>query len=240
MLLLHCGLGSGAMWKAVVDHLGAGFAARAPDLPGHGRSPGWGTGDVHTQATETVRPFLREGTRLVGHSFGATVALRLALEVPWRISGLTLVEPVLFAAARGRAEWDALRAREAEVEMLCDAGDTVTAARVFHGRWGGGAAWERLPAPARNEMARKMPFIVDCGPSLWDDRHGLLAPGGLERIACPVGLVRGAQTQPVIADIHGGLMARLPQARETVVQGAGHMAVATHPAAVAEAIRGTE
>lgn len=240
MLLLHCGLGSGAMWTAVVDRLGGGFAVRAPDLPGHGRSPGWGTGDVHTQATDAVRPLLREGARLVGHSFGATVALRLALESPWRISGLTLVEPVLFAAARGRAELDALRAREAEVEMLCDAGDTVSAARVFHGRWGGGAAWECLPAPARTDMARNMPFVVGSGPSLWDDRHGLLAPGRLERVACPVGLVRGAETQPVIADIHGGLMARLPRARETVVPGAGHMVVATHPAAVAEAICATE
>ena len=97
----------------------------AMDLPGHGRSPDWDRAvDFHDQATAMARAVLPEGAHVVGHSFGATVALRLALEgAPVR--SLTLVEPVLFAAARaaGDPSYEAHRTEFRGIDAAFRAGD---------------------------------------------------------------------------------------------------------------------
>lgn len=83
-----------------------------------------------------------------------------------------------------------------------------------------------------------MSFVAATVPSLFDDIHETLRPGGLEAITCPVTLIRGAQSPTIVQGIHTGLSARIPQARDHVVEGAGHMVVATHPAVVAEQVLG--
>lgn len=237
VLALHCGLGQGGMWAALARQLDGIARLDAPDLPGHGRSPDFPEGaDVHDVATSACRPFMAAGTHLLGHSFGATVALRLALDSPAQVASLTLVEPVLFAAARGTVEYDRQQAAEAGHLALFHAGDVAGAARQFNRLWGGGAPWDSIPAAARAEMTRRMPFIVATEPSLWQDCHGLLHPGRLEALTCPVLLLRGADSRAVVACIHRGLMDRLPHAVETVVQGAGHMLALTHAEQVARAL----
>ncbi|WP_136441822.1 alpha/beta fold hydrolase [Pacificoceanicola onchidii] len=238
VLALHCGLGSGAMWKGV-SAFAPSVAITAPDLPGHGRSAPFEDGrDVHDQATEAMRPLFAAGVHLVGHSFGATVALRLALETPALVSKLTLIEPVFFAAAQGRAGFEEQRKREEAVFSVFETGDHLAAARAFNRVWGGGIRWERFSEAARQAMANGMPFVAATKASLWQDCHGLLNAGGLESLTMPVQFLRGAQTVPIIAEIHAGLMARLPHTHETVVPEAGHMLVSTHPEAVASVLRG--
>jgi len=105
VLALHCSLAHGGAWTAVAARL-PGCRLLAPDLPGHGLSPDWaGPGDYHDATTRAVGSLLgalaQDGpVDLLGHSFGATVALRLALQRPELVRSLMLVEPVLFAAAR--------------------------------------------------------------------------------------------------------------------------------------------
>jgi pimeloyl-ACP methyl ester carboxylesterase len=70
------------------------------DLPGHGRSADWdGASDYHHLSTQIAASFLTEPVDLIGHSFGATVALRLAVEQPQKLRSLILIEPVFFAVA---------------------------------------------------------------------------------------------------------------------------------------------
>ena len=238
VLALHCGLGRGSMWKGVVRHA-PHMTITAPDLPGHGRSPAFPENiDVHDAATDAVRPLVREGAHLAGHSFGATVALRLALDSPERIASLTLVAPVFFAAAAGTAEHPRHRAAEQHFFDVYQSGDMLAAARVFNRLWGGGVPWDSFPVEVQQGMAQGMPFVAATEPSLWGDCHGLLVPGRLEALTCPVTFLRGEETVPIIAEVHRGLMARLPQAREVVVPGAGHMVTLTHAGAVAEAMSG--
>ena len=49
-------------------------------------------------------------------------------------------------------------------------------------------------------------------------------------------LIRGSQTQRVVADIHAALAARIPDASDHVVEGAGHMVPLTHVAETAALI----
>lgn len=237
VLALHCGLGQGGMWRKAAQALSDRCTIHAPDLPGHGQSPPFPQGrDVHDAACDLLLPHLSDEIHLAGHSFGATLALRLAQESPARIASLTLIEPVFFAAARDSALKRDHKAAEAALYVECDAGNLPQAVRLFHALWGGGVPWDSFPQKVQDAMAGQMPFVRATEPALWQDRAGMLLPGSLEKITCPVTLLRGSQTVPIIAEVHKGLMARLPHAREVVVPDAGHMVLLSHPEAVEEAM----
>lgn len=237
-LLLHCSLAHGGVWRKVAAPFEQDLTCLAPDMPGHGKAAPWDEqGDIHDVVTAQARSLLERPAHLVGHSFGATVALRLALEQPDKVLSLTLVEPVLFAAARGQAEFDAYMGESQDFLAAQEAQDWPSMARGFFSAWGGGMAWEDLPPKARETNTALMPLIAGSNPSLIDDCHGLLAGDGLEQLRMPVTFLRGGQTQPIVAAIHRSLMARIPQAREIVVPQAGHMLAITHPDAVSEVLR---
>lgn len=236
-LMLHCGLGQSGMWKGVASHLSDRLSLRAPDLPGHGRSPAWQQGDPHDQATRAIRPIAQKGMHLIGHSFGATIALRLALEDPDAFASLTLIEPVFFVAASGGEIKDTHRAAEETFFDVFRQEGPLKAARAFNRLWGGGVPWDKFPPEAQKAMASNMAFVVGTEPSLWQDSAGMFKPGGLERLSMPVTLLRGAETVPVIGEVHKGLIERMSQAKDIVIPGAAHMLVMTHAADVAQAIR---
>lgn len=239
-LLIHCSLAHSGAWASVMAHLGDMLTATAFDLPGHGRSGAWqGEGDFHDLSTAVARDLLGTGpVDVIGHSFGATVALRLGLEHPEKIRSLTLIEPVLFAAARGTEAAADATADHATVTAALESGDSETAAQLFMRRWGTGQKWADLPDVQRAMLAARIGLIPATDPALFGDCAGLLTPDGLEALHVPVLLIEGANSPPVIGAIHAALAARLPDARRETISGAAHMAPVTHPGAVAAAIRG--
>ena len=72
-----------------------GFQVIVPDRPGHGRSPAPGRPDDAAADAKCVLPLLGEGAHLVGHSFGACVALAAAAMKPGVVRSLTLIEPAM-------------------------------------------------------------------------------------------------------------------------------------------------
>jgi pimeloyl-ACP methyl ester carboxylesterase len=238
-LLLHCGMAQSSMWRGVVKHLDDAFSMVVPDLPGHGRSDPFPDGmDVHDAATGVARALQEDGMHLIGHSFGGTLALRLAVEAPQRVASLTLIEPVLMAVAGHDPRFADHMAREREIIATYRTGDALGAARLFNRLWGGGVPWDSFTPEVQQVMAQQMSFVVATGPSLFDDIHEILRPRGLEALTCPVTLIRGAHSPVIVQGIHEGLCARIPQACDHVVEGAGHMVVATHAGIVADQVLG--
>ena len=93
-ILLHCSLAHSGAWVGLAEEMSPDLRMTAFDLPGHGRSADWdGVADYQYLSTQIAASFITEPVDLIGHSFGATVALRLAAEQPQKLRSLTLIEP---------------------------------------------------------------------------------------------------------------------------------------------------
>ena len=241
VLALHCSLAHGGAWAGLAERL-SGVTITALDQPGHGRSADWNRQDeIHGLTTRTAADLAERLGKggpidLFGHSFGATVCLRLALQRPDLVRSLMLVEPVIFAAARGTAAYDTFRAGHEEIaRRLVD--DRAAGAAMFHAAWGTGEALADLPERSRRYILDRIHHIPAQNPVLLDDAARLLRPGGLESVNVPVLLIEGADSPDVIDAVHAALAARLPQATRLVVPGAGHMVPITHPELIARTVQ---
>lgn len=243
--LMHCSLAHSGAWSPVMERLRGAMTGRAVDMIGHGGSTNWtpDMGDVQDVATaictEAAEDFA-QGRRLhlIGHSFGATVAMRMALDAPDRVASLTLVEPVLFAAARAADPKDFDQRVIDTDAMIADIerGDRTKAASDFTDVWGAGLPWDALSASTRAYMEDRIHLIPAANDALFNDRGNVLGAGRLESLTMPTVLIEGAESPKVIGLIHDAFVGRLPDARRVVVQGAGHMVPISHPKAVAAEI----
>jgi len=236
VLALHCSLAHGGAFRGLGRALAARATLIAPDLPGHGSGPPWPGPGRGTQAAQALAEgLLDRPMHVLGHSWGGVVALRLAAAHSGRVLSLTLLEPVLHAAAAGRPGHAAEMAAEARVRALLAAGEAEAAARAFATVWGGVADWAALAPERRAQLAAGMPMAMGEDAAI-NGPGPLLAPGGLEALAVPVLLLEGAESPPVIAEIMEAVAARLPDARRAAIPGAGHMLPVTHPGPVAARI----
>lgn len=134
-LALHAGLASSRAWTPVADQLGGVLTITAPDLPGHGQTARVEAGRGYVgPSTEFAEGFLDVRMDLIGHSVGAVIALDLACRYPQRVRTLTLIEPVLFAAARGTPSYKAHRSAMSGAARAWAEGNRVDAARLFVGQ----------------------------------------------------------------------------------------------------------
>lgn len=229
-LALHCMMGTGSYWGPIADRLGGRVDLRAPDMPGHGRSPAWSVGelDYQTGFTRQVAALIDRPLDLIGHSFGATVALRIAVGAPQAIRSLTLIEPVLFAAAPD-PEQDALFSR---MGAALGAGDNVQATREFLRIWGAGNRNAETADPDPRFVAQ-VAIVNDTNGALRHDSANVLRPGGLEAIDAPVMILMGGNSPKAVGSIAEALAARTQDVGLATVPDAGHMLPLTHPREVA-------
>lgn len=243
VLALHCSLAHSGAWSALADQL-TGVTVTALDQPGHGRAADWdGVADLHgltTRISIEIAEALGDGgpVDIFGHSFGATIAMRMALERPDLVRCLVLIEPPLFAAARaaGSAVFAPFQDMHLAVAQELAEGRREMAAEMFHGLWGNGAKFADLPARQQRYMIDRIHFIAAQNPFLLDDATGLLRYMGLESVGVPVLLVEGAASPVIVHAVQHEIARRLPQVTRLVVPGAGHMVPITHPVEVAIAV----
>jgi lipase len=245
VLALHCSLAHGGAWGAMGALLGDAATLTAPDLPAHGASGDLPPGaDLHALST-AIATELAEGLAggapvdVLGHSFGGTVAIRLALERPDLVRSLTLFEPVLFSAARvaGAGAFDDWMTGQIPFAERIAAGDRKGAADWFNDLWGQGNRLDEMPEALRRYILDRIHLIPATNAVLFDDVLGMVGPGRLESLRLPVLLAEGATSPPIVDAINGTLAARIVGAQRLVIAGAGHMLPLTHAAALAPAVR---
>ncbi len=236
-LLIHCSLAHKGAWSGVAERLDPSLRMTAFDLPGHGRSGDWdGRGDYQAVSVAMARDLIDGQADLIGHSFGATVALRLAVERPELVRSLTMIEPVFFAVLSGEAS-SVVAEHYASYAVITDAlecGRAEDAARSFMADWGVGIPWSEIAETKRNYAVQRIGQIRDIEPEIYHDRAGLISRlGGLD---LPVMIVNGTQSPAVMSVICDRLAARIPGAVRRHIDGAGHMVPITHPGPVADCI----
>lgn len=236
VLLLHCSASSGRQWDGFGAALAPGFWTLTPDLYGYGSAPSWsGPGPLKLSAESArVRALVpkRAGPiHVVGHSYGGAVALRFAVEQPWRVRSLTLIEPVAFHALRqgGRKDrrlLDTIHRLVSSVVKNVVTGDYHGAMRQFVDYWNGRSAWEGIRPDARRRMSRHAPKVVLDFHAAVNENTALGAYR--RRFRFPVLILRGAQSPATTRRIARLLTESIPGASLATIAGAGHMLPLTH------------
>jgi len=234
VVLLHATLSASAQLAG----LGRLLAARGPvfalDRRGSGESavPAPQPLDVGVHVADVAALLDAEGLGaaiLVGHSFGAIVALEAAWRIPERVIAVVAWEPPYgpLADEETRAGFAAVAAATARAHA---AGGAPAAAEAFLDGVSGEGSWQALSARARA-------FIAAQGDGAFADA-GLagLDPAGLTRIAAPVTILAGTASEAFYAPIARAVVERVPGARLVTLGGLRHAAPITDAGPVAAAI----
>ena len=175
----------------------------------------------------------REIVRAVvaGVSFGGVLGVELAARYPDRVAAVVAYEPPYgpLADERTRAAFGVLARATADAHRN---GGPAAAAETFLRGVAGDAAWDRLPPRSRVYLAREGDGAAA------DAALAGVRPDDLPGIAAAVTVLTGGASEPFYAPIADALAARIPGARRDTLDGLGHPAPITQPAAVAAAIRG--
>ena len=240
MLMLHCALAHRGALAPLMAVLGAG-AFCAFDLPGHGESEFDARADIQAQAVETAVALLEEcgPAHVVGHSFGATVALKLATLRPDLVTRLSLYEPVYFSllAEANPVAYEAEAVASKSFTDAAEAGDWPAASRAFLDRWSA-EPYDGLPSPQREYILKTIPLILASSASIITPEVAGPIMAGLPELKMPVLLMEGTESPAVIAAINDVIAARVPGIKRQVLAGAGHMGPITSASTVAQMMRG--
>ncbi len=243
VVALHCSAGSKEQWQSLAELIGDRHRVLAPDLYGYGETDAWPGPTPMRLAHEAaivgaVMDRCGGPVDLVGHSYGAAVALCVALAHRGRLASLTLIEPSAFALLRdGRAADLALRQ---EIGAVADAvteaeagGDGRGGMERFVDYWNGAGAWARLKPRVQSDLARRLGKVVLDFRALFADETRLAEYGGLD---LPTLMLCGTQTRGPAGAVTRLLAETIPGARLETIAGAGHMSPVTHAEAVNAAI----
>jgi pimeloyl-ACP methyl ester carboxylesterase len=230
----HCSSASHKEWLPLIEALKSDWRVLAPDFIGYGQSQPWPAttpfaidADLDVMLAVAKKP--RGRLHLVGHSYGAALALEAARRLGPRVKSLTLVEPVSFHLLRieGRPEWAEVEALGRAVLGAVARGDDREAAKSFMTYWLGRTRWWLSPERFKTAIAATIPKVALEFAIAIDAKTTLL---DYAAIAAPTLLIAGSKTRAPTRAVVDLLAATLPNATLATLRGAGHMSPFTHPA----------
>lgn len=242
VLCLHANASSSSQWRGLMDRLAPRFHVRAADGYGAGKSPPWPVDRVlglHDEVAllEPVLAAAGDGLLLVGHSYGAAVALKATLMHPGRVRALALYEPTLFGLLDAQSPppnaADGIRQAVADAEAALARGDPAAAAGHFIDYWMGAGAWAATPEARRGPIEAAIANVGGWGRALFGEPATL---ADLARIDLPVLLMTGSASPASSLGVAGLLARALPRVQVVAFDGLGHMGPVTHPDTVNEAV----
>lgn len=233
IVLVHGSWSDRRSWESLLPVLSEGFRILSYDRRGHGESaPLPGMRSVAWEADELAELLLSTDhfpAHVVGVSYGAAVALSLAVRRPELIRSTIVHEPPLVAWPKVEEEPEVRAARADLDEFAKWARKQLpeTAARFAERFVTVPGGFDRWPAATQDAFRT--------GARSWPDELGALEradldPGLLGEVDLPVLLTEGALSPPYLGRISRSIAEALPNATERLLPGAGHYPHVTHPA----------
>lgn len=205
IVFVHALGSSGRAWRPQVEALGDRYQVLAPDLPGHGETPGpFGLEPAAFEIAELIAAE-PEPVHLVGISVGATVAMLAALDDPSRVANLIL------SGGTAHAPGVAL---QRNLMRLMPTG-MITA--LMSGMYAGGRPELKAQAKADLRTAGKQAFITGLGELAALDLRPRLAD-----LEIPTLVLCGANDRENLKPAVE-LAAAIPKAGHEVIPEAGHI-----------------
>jgi pimeloyl-ACP methyl ester carboxylesterase len=226
-----------------MDLLAARFRVLAPDLYDCGKSPQWPSDRVIHLRDEValIEPVLTKAgspLALVGHSYGAAVALIAALANPGRVRAMALYEPTLFSLLDAEKpapnEAEGIRNVVADASIALDAANQDAAAERFIDYWMGIGTWKQTPEQRKPPIAASVRNVRRWAHALFTEPTPLKAFGSL---AIPVLYMVGKRSTASAHGVARLLASALPRVELVEFEDLGHMGPVTHPDPVNEVIR---
>lgn len=218
-----------------MDVLAPSHSLFSPDSYGAGKSPDWHS-DREISLQDEVRllePVLAAAGNpysLVGHSYGAAVALIAAVANPGRVKAMALFEPTLFSLVESQSSSpdgaDGIKNAVAASAEALDDGDTDAAARHFIDYWMGNGSWDSTPAQRKPAIAQSMVNVRRWAHALLT---GQIAADAFTSLDFPILYMLGDSSPRSAHAVSEVLIPQLPNVKVVRFAGLGHMAPVTHP-----------
>lgn len=234
ILCIHSFASSWRQYRGLAARLSPRFHVIAADLYGHGQREPWKGGQSFTLADEAApqeASLPASGPiHLVGHSYGAAVALRIAAHHRPRVRSMALYEPAIWGtlarhcpADPGTSEIEAVRD---DTLQLIQAGKLALAAERFIDYWTGAGAWAATPEERRPKLIATVRALRDGWQATFLDRWSAEALGSLD---IPCLLLTGTASTAAARRAVRLLEELLPRTSVAELDGLQHMAPVTHP-----------
>jgi len=236
VVLVHSSVSGNKQWRRLIEALQPTYRCVAPNLLGYGSTSAWPgerpqTLDDAARVVLAVCDTLPRPLRLVGHSWGASVALETARQLGDDVSHLALYEPALGGLLVGRGSPQALAELSrmyAAVRTLGDARRWMALAEAFTDYFNGEGAWAATPPERRQVIAGQIP------PNRheWDAATPPRAAQSFEGVRARTLMLRGGRTPLLLKETVDVLCQAFPHWRLREFADAGHMGPLTHSALV--------
>jgi pimeloyl-ACP methyl ester carboxylesterase len=217
VVLVHGSVvGAERTWRrqmALAEH----WSLCLPNRPGFGSSPALARGDFEAEAP-LIAELLGDGAHLVGHSYGAVIALYAAALRPGAVRSLTISEPGCLRVAAGNKHVDEQIAGGERLYELAGRLEPLAFLRAFRG--GVGSSHE-TPEELSGELLQGAQLTMRERPP-WEADPPL---GALSTEAFPKLVISGGHS-PVFEAVCDTVAKRL-QAHRAVLRGRSHTVPAT-------------
>jgi pimeloyl-ACP methyl ester carboxylesterase len=245
VVLIHSSMAGARQWAPLISDLADRCRVRAVNLFGYGATPPWsGThapslGDFARLVACAV-PDTANDISIVGHSFGAAVAMQAASDhLRGRVKHLVLIEPSLFYLLEqgGRAEAFAeIAALAKTTQAHVAAQNPAAAAELFIDYWCGQGTWATSSPGRQAAFAQSIALLLHEWHAVLS---GEMTPAAwIEALPRHTLLMSSAWTTRPSREIVASLLDARPDWTFASICDASHMAPLTHPHLVNPLIKG--
>jgi pimeloyl-ACP methyl ester carboxylesterase len=230
VLLLHSSQSNSAQWRQLIAELQANFAVLAIDLLGYGNAPAAAVESPESFRFADELPRIiaaleqaqwQQPVHLVGHSYGAALALKIALEQPFAVASLAVFEPVAFHIL------DADDSGRQQIESMAGQMDQLPPAEAtarFVDYWNSEGFFAQLPSRVQQLMISQTAKVICDFAALMGEPHKAT---DYAQVHVPVLILQGKYTQRSAQQVAARLLQVLPQV-DTETLECGHMGPLTH------------